>query len=175
MASEENGTGDSSGQRQPAPPVVVNGKTQTTGTAEDRGDQNADPSKNGSDQDLVRWTRIVGLFTGLLFVAAVLQFLAMRGRQGVMQGQFDEMRDEQRSWLRVVPRLQGPLVNEDGALVTNLGLDLNNIGPLPAIDVIAKAEIMRYKMLKLGTTGELLTNVCDEAQRTLFTDLYPTA
>jgi len=92
MGSEIDGAqAGRDGQQPPSAPIALecnapNHQTTTSGA----GAQRNQPD-NKLDRDLVRWTRVVGVFTGLLFIAAILQFCAMRGQLIAMQRQLAEM------------------------------------------------------------------------------------
>jgi hypothetical protein len=56
-------------------------------------------------------------------------------------GQLAEMSYEQRPWLQVVPQIKGPLTNDEGRLVVDIGLAIKNSGRTPAVSVMGKAEL----------------------------------
>jgi hypothetical protein len=80
------------------------------------------------------------------------------------RGQLDEMRDEQRPWVRVIPQIKGALNNNDGALTLVIELSAKNLGRTPAISVIGKAGIEIWSnMFKVTPNSEAkIISLCDE-------------
>lgn len=72
-------------QPPPAAPVIPEGKALDCQTTTADRDDKTEPSEEKIDRDLVRWTRALAIFTGVLVVASILQFWVMRG-------QLDEMK-----------------------------------------------------------------------------------
>jgi hypothetical protein len=62
-------------------------------------------------------------------------------------GQLTEMRDEQRPWLQVIPKIDGPLTNKDGRLTVEVGLGIKNSGRTPAVAVKGRAELQSTKAI----------------------------
>ena len=74
----------SASNQPPAAPMAPERDAPDHNLAADRPSGERDPTEN-LDMDMVRRTRIVGAFTGLLFVASILQFCAMRGQLAEMK------------------------------------------------------------------------------------------
>jgi hypothetical protein len=88
-------------------------------------------SINEIDRLMVKWTRAVALLTGALFIAALLQFCAMKGQQTVMQGQLDSMEVDQRPWLGVSSVVAVPDIISPGKDFT-ARITIKNTGRSPA-------------------------------------------
>jgi hypothetical protein len=72
-------------QQPPAAPIIPEDKAPDCQATTAERDHKAEPPEEKLDRDLVRWTRALAIFTGVLVVASVLQFWVMRG-------QLDEMK-----------------------------------------------------------------------------------
>jgi hypothetical protein len=83
------------------------------------------------------------------------------GRQlGIMQGQLDEMRFEQRPWLSAVPKIIGHLSNKGGLLSTMVEIDVSNVGHIPASGVRGGAVITGGGNHRIVTRNDI-QEVCD--------------
>jgi hypothetical protein len=147
LANEEKGADKPGEQSQPATPITRESEAQATIATKNCRDQDTQKAVNNFDRDLVRWTRFVGVFTGLLFIAAVLQFCAMRGQLTVMQGQLDAMDADQRPWVSVFPKdglsIIEPLTfdTKNGATM-RIAYKLRNTGKSPGLHVRAAGKIV---------------------------------
>jgi hypothetical protein len=81
------------------PPIALSNsipaKHDRSGGSRERGGKDGGVgNKSNMDRDLVRWTKIVGVFTGLLFLAGIAQFSAAVLQWHAMREQLDEMRGD---------------------------------------------------------------------------------
>jgi hypothetical protein len=141
-------------------PALGTHKAGRADRANDGGDDENRPSRNFLfELSVNEWlTFLVGL--GSLFVAALayrnaadnsdirdaIRNLSELASQAQRQAdatnrQVAEMRDEQRPWLQVVPQIKGPLVNNDGRLVLDIGLAIKNSGRTHAVSVMGKTQL----------------------------------
>jgi len=131
------------------------------------------------DRDMVRWTRVVGLFTAALFVAAILQFAVMeiaressddstaaqlavmRAQTRTMQSQLDQMDIAQRPWIRLSQAAPVDISVMDAGAIIILDLHAKNVGHSPAERAYASGRAFS----SLATTNEhvVAEAACKEA------------
>ena len=139
MEEKKGGDVEFTKQDQQRVPITTKNNDQALGTTETCADQNAQNSKNSFDRALVRWSAVVGIFTGLLFVAAGLQFCTMRGQMNVMQSQLEVMEANQRPWVFATnTAISRPIVRDEKGLNIALRFDLKNGGHSPALQTVAR-------------------------------------
>ena len=151
----------SEAQQPPTAPVIPEGKEPDCQTTTTERDNKTKPPEEKPDRDLVRWTRALAIFTGVLVVASILQFWVMRGqldemkatREGgdksmtdqlavmrdqakAMQGQLDEMATAQRPWIVITNQKVGSIWGRAQVGYNATGLfDITNSGHSPAFNV----------------------------------------
>jgi hypothetical protein len=168
LGEDESGAGETGVQHDPAAPSAVTGKIGAAENAAASRQSDARPSKDNLDRELVLWTRVLGVFTGLLFLASCFQFVVLHGQQTVMQGQLDEMKNEQRPWLKADPKITSPLVSKGGLLFTNIAIAVTNVGHIPASGV--RGEAMLLNGGHSSVTREDFKFVCKQADTSLMVD-----
>jgi hypothetical protein len=85
-----------------------------------------------------------------------------------LTGTLNEMRDEQRPWLKAVPKIVGPLFSKGGLLSTDIEIDVNNVGRSPASGVRGAAIIINGGHGLI--TKDDLHVVCDRAATSAILD-----
>jgi hypothetical protein len=85
---------------------------------------------------MARWTRHVGLFTGALVVVGIVTAFIFGRQLNVMQGQLDELHEEQRPWLyvsKITP--DSEFIHVNNSISMKVRVLLNNVGHSTARDV----------------------------------------
>jgi hypothetical protein len=93
---------------------------------------------NRSDRWMVMLTAVIA-FGGIISACIFGQQLR------VMQGQLEEMRDEQRAWVSGSISPHGPIIFNKNGVMAGLEFTLQNSGHLPATDVWVWAEILPFQ------------------------------
>jgi hypothetical protein len=103
------------------------------------------------------------------------QLTVMAGQQGVMQGQLDEMRAEQRPWVSLTKDtgIEGLVVNGMNELRDTIRFGLQNTGKNPAVSVFVNAEMSIGTAIPYGTMAAWQTAVCGQAAGSLGTTMFP--
>jgi hypothetical protein len=99
-------------------------------------------------------TWFIGILTLVIAAVGAAQWY-------VLTGTLDEMRAEQRPWLKAVPRIVGPLSVKAGLLSMNIAIDVKNGGHLPASGIRGAAMIINTG--NWVVTKEDLKETCDWA------------
>ncbi len=122
----------------------------STKTIPDREDRNSISGKQGSitEQEFVdrirksdRW--MIAL-TGVLAFTGIISAFIFGWQLLAMQGQLDEMRLDQRPWLRATPKIVGPLYSKGGMLSMVVEITVSNSGHTPAGGVRGGAMITSH-------------------------------
>ena len=107
--------------------------------------------------------------TCAIVATGIISAIIFYWQLGTMQGQLNEMRDEQRPWLKVTPKIAGPLTNDRGSLSIKIVVDMVNIGHTPAANIRAKSEIVKVPgAIKPDWAQQLLDMLCKSPQEALW-------
>lgn len=98
---EEAGPICGSGDQPPKTYVAEENSPSKGDTATERESGKTNASENQFDGDLVRWTKVLAVFTGALVFAAGLQFWAMQSQLNVMRGQLEAMNRDQKPYISI--------------------------------------------------------------------------
>jgi hypothetical protein len=92
---------------------------------------------------------------------------ALESQAGVMRGQLDEMRADQRPWVSAKISFASPLVYDTKGLSSSFSFDLRNTGKQPAFHVFAQAMILDLKLLnaEMKPFDADTKRLCNEARR----------
>ena len=108
-------------------------------------DQAAKREKKQSERWANKATEPLTLFTGV--VAAFTIFLVIVGglQLCILRNQLTEMRNEQRPWISIIPKIESPLTYDaDGAARIMLKFTLKNVGHLPAQFVYVTTQFVPF-------------------------------
>jgi hypothetical protein len=147
LPDDQSGTAPCGDDQPPESAVVRKNENPTTENSQTKSQDQTKDSTNEIDRLMVKWTRAVALLTGALFIAALLQFCAMKGQQNVMQGQLDAMEADQRPWISMAgpPKIASELtlINKDWARVS-LAVPIKNTGKSPARNVAVLLKVVGF-------------------------------
>jgi hypothetical protein len=100
------------------------------------------------------------VFTAVIAGATISQYFIFSKQLSVMQGQLNEMRDEQRPWISVTLALEGPITYDAQGARFRIVFTTKNIGHLPATDVRLKTKDDLMKFGQKYDTGSTLRDLC---------------
>lgn len=114
-----------------------------------------------NERMIARWTRNVGWFTGATFVVGVVTGLIFWRQLGVMQGQLDAMRGDQRGWLKIGVAWPSPTADKPA----KVAVSLKNAGKSVITSIYAEAafEIVDADKSPSFTLNKKMHNKTGEA------------
>ena len=120
-----------------------------------------EPTKNTPPSRVTVSDGLMIFFTAAIAATGVIGAIIFGNQLGVMQGQLDAMKDDQRPWLKATPKIVGGLTSKGGLLSMNIEIDISNVGRTPA-SAVRGAALIFGSGKRIVTQGDLKA-VCDRA------------
>jgi hypothetical protein len=97
--------------------------------------QNPGGDTNSANEEVAKWTRVVGRWTRGLVAVGVLTVGVVGFQAVILYNQLNEAREEQRPWITVSVEPAGPITWNYGGMQVFYEIVLKNIGKSPAFGV----------------------------------------